>query len=129
MKKYLEPDRINEEPAIIFQTDVNPFQKDLINEFKGKSEKDELYVEEITRNLINEILNEFWTSTFLEKNRVFHKLKHFFLKTPLIVNNEKIAFKMPDDVEISLALFQNKHINELFKYLYNSLIELVLSIN
>ena len=122
----------NEEATIIFQTEesLNPFRKDLINEFKDKSEADEVNVEEITRNLLNDIMNDCLSPILVEKGKIFHKLKQIFLKKPnlIFVNNEKISFKLSDDEEISLALFQNKHINEIYKYMYNSLIEMVFGI-
>lgn len=98
----------------------------MIGEFKNQSEIDEAYAEEISKAMLTDVLNESLDPILARKSIIGDKLHCIFLKKDSSnKNNENIFFQFEEKEEINVEYFKNKHINELLKMMYNTLIALV----
>ena len=127
---FLTENEANEQhQTTFFQCEINPFQKDLLNEFKDQSETDEIYLDEITKTVLNDVISDA-LDPFLHKKSSFSPVfSRVFLQKneeKTYENNEKISFFLNEKKTLVPEFFLNKHINELMKFMYDSLIELVL---
>lgn len=93
---------------------------------------DDAYADEISNNLLNEIINDSLEPILNENSIILKKLQNIFFNNKEIAQNERINenifFSFEENEKTENNGFRIKHINDLLRMIYNFLVSMVLGI-